>query len=376
MNDLKEITVFSIGDSTELKTWSNVPYFFTKTLLEKNIKVNRVNLQENNFLSKIYKYTFYALLKLIYRNSNHSYFRSRLNYYLTNRKIISAITQYPNSQCLLFLTFSFSAPKITGKKTILFGDWTYFYFISNFLKRKPYWFEQYVLNKERENIATSDFILSLFPKSHEYNLNHFTNTKQYYLGNVINCNYQLNYTKVIIEKTKSNKLLFIGNKKYLQGAIDLINSFNQLKSKSELHIIGLNETEVGITHSCLFYHGYLNKGDESQNNLYYKLISESRVIINTNPDWGAFSAMTEAMYFYTPVITSPYDEFVKTYGNEIDFGYYVESQNKNDLIIKIETILNCTEESQLIMMKNAHEKVKHFTWNKYLDKFLDLLNKS
>ena len=376
MNQIKEITVFTIGDSNEIKTWSNVPYFFTKTLIEKNIKVNRVNLEENKLISKVYKYTYYVFLKLFNKNSNHTYFRSKLNYYLTKRKIKSAITNFPSSQYLLFLSFSFSIPKINGKKTILFGDWTYLYFISNFLKRKPLWFEQYALNKEKDNIETSDMVLSLFPKSHEFNLKQYNNRNQYYLGNVINCNYELNRSNLIAEKIKSNKLLFIGNKKYLQGAIDLINAFKQLSIKAELHIIGLIDAEVGINAPGLYYHGYLDKGKTSENELYYKLITEARVIINTNPNWGAFSAMTEAMYFLTPVITSPYQEFVITYGDEIDFGFYVEPKNIKDLILKIEMILSNSSEQQNEMMNNAHEKVKDFTWSSYTNQFLRLIENS
>ena len=63
MGQIKEITVFSIGDSLELSTWSNVPYFLTKSLEDKNIKINRVNLEENKTLRLIYKYSVFAFLK-------------------------------------------------------------------------------------------------------------------------------------------------------------------------------------------------------------------------------------------------------------------------------------------------------------------------
>jgi len=374
LKGIKEITVFSIGNSNELKTWSNVPYFFTKSLEEKNIKVNRIDIEENNVLNLLYKYSVYIFLKLTNKNSNHTYFRSRLNYFLTNRKIENAIRKYGSSDVLLFLTYSFSAPKKSHKKIILFSDWSYLYYINTFLKREPIWFEENMLNKEKQNINNADIILSLFPKSLEFNLQHYNNKHQYYLGNVINGNYPLNKANIIDKKRKSNKLLFIGNQKYIQGATDLITAFKQLKTKAELHIIGLRETEINMKAEGLFYHGYLDKGIASQNELYYKLITEAKAIVNTNPDWGAFSAMTEAMYYFTPVITSPYEEFTKTYGNTIDFGFYVEHNSSHKLILCLEDILNNSDDSQLKLMNNAHDKVKDFTWSAYTDKVLNLIS--
>lgn len=41
---IREVTVFSPGDSRSLTCWSNVPCLFTKSLESKGIKVNRVNI--------------------------------------------------------------------------------------------------------------------------------------------------------------------------------------------------------------------------------------------------------------------------------------------------------------------------------------------
>ena len=225
MKTIKEITVFSIGDSNELKTWSNVPYFFTKSLLDKQIIVNRVNIEENYILNLIYKYTFFVFLKLIKKNSNHSYFRSGLNYYLTNRKIKASVSKYKNAEALLFLTYSFSFEKTHNKKVILFSDWSYYYYINNFLKRNAFWFEEKALTREDDHIKNADVVLSLFPKSLEYNEKKYNTTNLYYLGNVINGNSTLDKNQLISQKEKSNKILFIGNNKYIQGAIELINAF-------------------------------------------------------------------------------------------------------------------------------------------------------
>ena len=96
--------------------------------------------------------------------------------------------------------------------------------------------------------------------------------------------------------------------------------------------------------------------------------------MNTNPDWGAFSAMTEAMYYFTPVITSPYPEFTETYGTEINFGFYVNHNATEELVLKLENVLNNSPESQQKLMDNAHEQVKGYSWSSYTDKVLTLIS--
>ncbi len=374
MTAIKEITVFSIGDANELSTWSNVPYFFTKNLEFKNIKVNRVNLEENKTLRLIYKYSFFAFLKLFNKNSNHTYFRSGLNYFLTNCKIKKAIKEFNQSEILIFLTYSFCANKYHNKKVVLLGDWCYLYYISTFLKREPMWFEKKALAREKKHINYADNVINLFPKSEEFNLKHFNDKNQFYLGHIINGNYDLNYEEIISKKLNSRKLLFIGNKKYMVGALNLIKSFEKLNTNAELHIIGLTKQDVGIHLPGLFYYGYLNKGIVLENELYYKLIIEARVIVNTNPNWGSFSAITEAMYYQTPVITLPYPEFTKTYGTEINFGFYVNEDVTDDLTSKLTDILNDSKDEQLNKMKSALNQVKNFSWSAYTNKVINLIN--
>lgn len=377
MGQIKEITVFSIGDSRELKSWSNVPYFFTKSLEDKHIKINRVDIDENPFLTLIYKYSIFSFLKLFYKNSDHNYFRSGINYFLTTIKIRKALKKHKTADLILFLTNSFSSKKYSNKKVVLFSDWTYLYKIETFFKRKPFWFEKRALKREEENINSADVLVNLFPRSNQFNLLNYKNQNQNYLGNVINCNYPLNKNELLNKKLKSNKILFIGTRKYKNGAIELINAFKKISQKDlnkiELHLIGLHENDLGINLPGLFYYGYLNKGIKSENDKYYKLMSEAKVIINTSINWGAFSAMTEAMYYYTPVITTPYPEFTETYGSEIDFGYFVNDHSTENLISTIELVLKNTSDQQLILMNNAHEKVKEFTWSNYTDKLLKLI---
>ncbi len=376
----KEITVYTIGDSNSAKTWSNVPYFFTKTLEAKGIKINRVNLEENRSFQLAYKYSVYLFLKAFFPKNTHNYFRSGLNHYFTNQKIKKAIQDFPNSQANVFLSYSFSAKHLSPLPCILFGDWTYLYFIQNLEQRKPYWFERKALRREKQNIEQADQVLSLFPKSSAFISQNFKRAPAHYLGNVVNTEKQPDALELMDKKLMSKRLLFIGGKKYKQAALQLIQAFNELNEselhEAELHLIGLNTEDLGLQNSkAVFFHGYLDKQSESQNNLYYTLLSSARGIINTQKTWGAFSALTEAMYFYTPVICQPFEEFTETYGKTCDFGYYVPDDSVQHLKAVLVQVLAQNEEELVRQMKSAHHKTQDFTWENYAKRFLELLSK-
>ncbi len=371
MKKIKEVTVFTNGDSSKICTWSNVPYFFTKSLLSKGIIVNRVDLSPSPFLKKIFNITFYGVVKKINRHSTYNYFRSFTHFINLRYRIKKAINQYPNSDANIFLTFSFSSVSLTQKPTIQFCDWTYDYYFKYFIDRKPDFFEKQCIKRENSQIEGSDIVISLFPSVAEYMKKHYINENIYYLGNVINSLYVISEIDAIKHKKNSNNILFVGSKKYIEGAQSLINAFEKLKQnypQLNLHIIGMKFADFESLPKDVHCYGYLDKGKDADRNLYYKLFREAKVFINTTPKWGAFSASIEAMYFYIPVITSAYNDFVETFGSNIDFGYYCE-QNSSTLIEKnIIKILNHISYKSLCI--NAHKSVEKYTWDAYIDKVI------
>ena len=79
--------------------------------------------------------------------------------------------------------------------------------------------------------------------------------------------------------------------------------------------------------------------------------------------------MTEAMYYYTPIITTPYEEFTETYGSTIDFGYYINTNE--ELVNTIGLLFNTSTDAYLQLMECAHHKVKDFSWNAYITQILN-----
>jgi hypothetical protein len=120
---ITEITVFTNGDSSKISTWSNIPYFFTETLMAKGIKVNRVDLS-TPVTNKIFNITILNVLKIIYKHTTYDYFRTFIHFMNVRYMIKKALKKFSNADINLFLTFSFSSIGLTQKPTVLLCDWT------------------------------------------------------------------------------------------------------------------------------------------------------------------------------------------------------------------------------------------------------------
>jgi glycosyltransferase involved in cell wall biosynthesis len=364
MEPIKEVTVFTCGDSSRLATWSNVPFFFSETLIAKGIRVNRVNIEPSMLLP------LHRLAKLVSKVSTYTYFRSLICFLVTRRKIKKAVKQFKNSQADIFLTFSFSSCGLTNRPVVLFCDWTYDYHIRHYHKHQPDYFEKQSIAREDAQIKAANLVFSLFPGVTEYMQQKYGKDHIFYSSNVINSLYSVS-EKDVEGKRQSYSLLFIGSKAYIEGARSLIAAFELLKPEyplMRLHIVGMEQQDFGTLPENVFCYGYLNKGIDEERDLYYTLMREATVFVNTTPLWSAFSASIEAMYFYTPVIVTPYEEFRKTFGEKIDFGLYCEENVPNLIKEKITNILENNLYS--VFCNRAHNAVKAFTWDACIGKII------
>jgi len=372
---IREIVVFTNGDSRKTGTWSNIPYYFTKTLESKGLRVYRFNLQPSFVFKAAFKFFFDFLFKRFYPDSTYSAMRSGFHHWLVRLKVTFAAAIHPNTQSFLFLTASYNPKYLTNKKIILFCDWTYEHELGHFKQKLPNRWEKAPLIRENESIEKAFAVFSLFPAIAKKMAKRYKNPNIFYIGNVINSEAQVDVNVLCERKALSSDIIFIGRKNYLAGAETLIEAFKRLKkseSNLKLHIIGLTEKQVSIRADDVFYYGYLDKEIPEQSKLFYSLLSNAAVFINTTPKWGSFSAMVEGLYFCTPLIVSPFDEFVETFGRSLSFGFYCEQNTPEQIELLLAGILRHPERKKLCL--NAHGAVKDFTWSNYVDGFLGKLN--
>jgi glycosyltransferase involved in cell wall biosynthesis len=371
---ITEVTVYTNQDSRLVSSWSNVPYFFTETLISKGIKVNRVDLSPPAFLNQLFNKTIPMIIRLIYRHNSFTYFRTSLHFRIVRARIRKAIREFDRSQAHIFLTFSFSPVGLTDVLSVQFCDWTYDYYIRHFENRKPNPLERQGIKREDSQIEGSSLVITLFPSVAQYMRNTYQNKNILYLGNVVNSLYEIPGSDILEDRPKSNDLLFVGGRKYIDGARTLIQAYGVLKNEFpdlKLSIIGMAAEDFGPLPDGITCYGYLDKGKEREKELYYSLFQKAKVFINTTPKWGAFSAAVEAMYYYIPVIVAPFSEFVETFGTDIAFGCYCEENSASLLCSCIRKVLNHHSYSSL--RYQAHAAVEDFTWSAYIDKVLKII---
>lgn len=374
------ITVFTDGDSSELSTWSNVPYFLTKTLENKGFIVHRVNVGVHPKISLFFNKFITKLIKLIYNKKSEYYFNRTILYeYIVQKKMKKAVKKYKDTNLFISTSFSFTPWKYTEAKKVLFCDWTIDYYYKYFLNREPDRLEQLSINRQNKHIENSNLVISLFPNVTDFMKEKYEQQKNiHYLGNVINSELTLNKEEVLNCKKNSNSILFIGGLKYLEGAKCLIRAFKIIKRvypSLNLNIIGISKDHFDSLPEGVNCYGYMDKSNPMDNDLYYSLIRDGKVIVNTTPKWAAFSATVEAMYWFTPVITTPYNSFIETFGKQIEFGYYCEKNDFNMLSDYILGIFRLDNDNYLKLCKESNRVVQKFTWDNYVNNILNTIEK-
>ena len=397
---MKEILFLTNGDANNANVWSNVPYCFSHSLENKGIVVHRVDYSMNPTITKLYNLVLRRILDgITFRKLRFPYLRTtRLFKFFAERKIKKAIQQYPQANLCLFMGYGFYN-KWNDVPSLLFSDWTTEMDIRK--NRKPNFLEKRIIQQEEEAINNAQYVISLFPICCEEMKKKYPKANIHFLGgNVINDLSGLRLKRkdqwvmskderlknssneIIVEdliETKSNskKLLFIGRKTtYLEAAKKLIEAYKLLKQEEgykdlSLDIVGCAESDFSSLPEGVTCYGFLNKSDELDRKIYYDLLLGAKVLVNANPKWGAFSSTVEAMYYYTPVIVSPYQDFVENFGEKIDFGVYNQDFTAESLSNDIKSVINSDNYTE--MCNFAHESVKTYTWDNYTSKIIKLV---
>jgi glycosyltransferase involved in cell wall biosynthesis len=141
-----------------------------------------------------------------------------------------------------------------------------------------------------------------------------------------------------------------------------------------IDIIGIHGSEQDVfdeSFSNVRFHGYLRKGVPGERSLYYSLLSNADVFMNLTEVWGPVSATFEAMFFYTSVISPPYDELVALFGEKPAFCRFI---NPTDLP-QISGTLTTLHSNRDILTRQklaAREASESHTWDRFVDELLDV----
>lgn len=375
---IKTITVFTIGDSRKMTTWSGIPYFLAHQLELEGIKVHRVNIAPNRYLNWLYKHSIFRMLQKIHPGSEYDYIKSYIHRFLMFFKVLFFQILYREADVDLLLTYSTDII-YRKNRTVMLSDWTLVQYIKNQLKRSLYSEEQNYYNYQLRCMKRVKHIISLFPLSATYLSSELGREVKCLGSNVVNNCYEGNVTTELVEKKyKTQRILFIGRSAYAKGAQLLLESFINLQKtfpKLELHYVGITSSTLKLTEVPMnvFFHGYLRKETEKDRRLYYELMTEATLFVNPTQEWGGYSSTIEAMYFYTPVVVAPYNEFVSEFGDSIKFGKYIDEFSSDKLLRILKGILNSSRKEYLEMSVAAHQNVENHTWQRFIYALLNIL---
>lgn len=366
----EKIMVFTYGDADSAKTWSNVPYFLTRTLENKGYNVVKVNTRKCYLLQRCVD----KIIHMFFKNTEMAFAFTKLNERIVSRVSARAMKKNHDAKLVIVTNFSYLPSCLNNKKTLIFSDWTFEYLIRDMKKRSPSKLESRVIKRQTEVIKKADVVVSLFHIAEDMKIKY--NKNIYYLGNVINIDDDIK-SKQTQKDIHKNRVLFIGQKKYVKSLEKIIMAINEIEKTGlevKLDVIGMCEEDVdNISTKNVQFYGYLDKTLDIQKEKYYNLINNAKICINTSEGWGGFSSIIECMYLNTPIITSRYSEFEETFGKCIDFGFYCEKNDKNEITKLITKILKMDEKDYKNMSDNAYRAVKDFTWDRYVDKMLELV---
>lgn len=373
---INKILFFCEGDSSCASVWSNVAYLLSANLENRGIVIVRIDISAPIKWKYFYKNTIYRITHKFYPG-NACFFTRSWFYYIYVRRIIRRVVRvhYDADYCF-FMGYGFcnSFNKIPS---LLLGDWTFEIQINDIYKRTILGNEKRHCRQEEKAINHARIVISLFPRCAEKMKSRYKDANIFYLGkNVVNSLYKgdINADAMLSRKMTSDSILFIGSSHYRDAARMMLSVYMKMKfynSQLKLNIIGFDSEEFGEIPEGVKCYGYLHKEISDECQKYYELLINAKVLVNPTPNWGGYSSIIEGMFFYTPIIVSPFSDFVQEFGPHITFGKYNSDYNVECICSNLISIFDSPDYRNMCI--SAHEHVKDYTWSNYVDKLISLL---
>lgn len=358
---MKKILLISYGDPYSAKTWSNMPFYLIKAFENEKCNVDTLDLfPYHSLLSKIYSVRRRILSKIKKKDLYITYDRSIVFSYFANRKMKKKLSKTEYDICIT-MTYSFNPKKYTNAFSIMIGDFTTEYAIRMISNRDIDSCENRIIQYQEQCLENSDLNVTIFKEVEDFYSSR--NITMEYLGNVVNLPTLPLDKDSIKVKYDSDEITFIGKEKYIDALTSLMKALAIVNKDLKLNVIGIKKFNSSY-HNTTFY-GYLDKTDTTELDKYVEIVKRSKCVINTNDIFAGFTALGEAMYFGTPVITSNTPTFHNIFGDKEVFGYY-SSNEPTEIAKKIEELLDLDYEEYNRLALNCRKLVEKFTWSSYV----------
>lgn len=374
-----KITFLYNGDSSNINEWSNFPYFITQTFEERGYDINRVNMRIR-YIGILYDIFITSFIKkFLSRDTSYNFLRSRLRGYLIERKLRKVVDRYSDTDLFFCISDNFNTYKYSNTKCIMLCDWTYEFEIIHELGKSIDKWEKYYCEKQKIMMEKAYSNIILRDECRNFIKENYGTIDIYERHiDVVNCALKdIDRATIMKRKIDSTKIVFIGAKRYIGGAIELLRCIKDNPiwfENKKVYFIGIDKEDVdfklldNIKERCVFC-GYLNKAKEDESKYYYDLLLEAKICINTNKDFVSIAGLMEACYLYNPVIVSKHYQTIAYYGDQISGGFYADN-TEYDIMKKLKTIYEMEEKEYCELCDKSHENFADKTWNSLVNEWI------
>lgn len=366
-----EINLFTFGDSADIRTWSNLPYFFSKSLIAGGVGLNRIDLHpEESFIFRKYRALIEIFADLVCRlfgfNLSVEPYRDPISIWLIERKIKAQIRKHPHADANLFLTFSFSSYRWSRKPAINYCDETYVHYLQD--SGKPTGLkDRWLVDREDDILAHASLIFTTGSRCAEFIRQRHPSKRVQWLPSGINLDDVATEDagRILAEKRRSKSILFIGLGHWKRGIDLLIDAFIRFNRKNgeayTLHIVGLSHEEARNAGPHIRGYGYLNKHDPGQFATYLHLLKTARLFVMPMREGPLPGVIKEAGMVYTPVVITDIWNVSDVIKHDVN-GILVARPSAEDFAEQMHALINdeCRWER---LARNAHRMAQRFSWS-------------
>ena len=378
---VREINLFAAGDSSDIATWSNVPYFFAKSMQAREVRVNRINIiPGDEAIYRLYMrgYELLSVLrrKVLKKDRCYDFYRDRISLFLANQKIKRALRRFPDADVNVFLTFSFSSYQFSNVPVVHYCDLTYEMYLKG-QGRKITNRQRRFIRIEKNNLKNAHYIFTTSRRCCEYiRDNHrLANVKSVPAGINLETLDDGDGESILAEKKHHKNVLFIGKGYHKRGVDILVDAFTEFNSRHadtwQLHIVGFSRDSFGELSDNIRCYGQLNKSIPSELACYLGLLRSARLFVMPMRAGPLPGVLKEAALMYTPsIVTNIWNmaDIVRDGYN----GMLVDRASADDFSRAMEELLG-DEKSWEKLARNAHSSAGRYSWGGAVDEILKVL---
>ncbi len=376
----RRVNLFCWGDSNDINTWSNVPYFFARALISRRVDVRRLNLIPDGG-------PVHRAMEVLSSNYNRiastcglhprPLFRIPAFHRLVNFHLAQTCRRIHDTDLNLFLTFSFSSYRYSNVPVAHYCDRTYELDLAE-RGIQPSFVDRRLFKMEKQNLQNARYVFNFNRACLEFVRDRYGVSRPLLLTAGINLGEDdfPDPSTLIARKEASRDILFIGRGYHHRGVDILLEAFRLFNTRTPdpftLHLVGVAKLGPSEPQANVVCHGYLRKDDPAQYRQYMELLASARLFVFPMRFGPLPGVLREALWMCTPVILTSVPNASERLQNGKN-GILAAKADAEEFAYWMSTLV-ADRERWRRMAGYARESVRGETWGATIDRFLDVID--